>query len=245
MIIRICLFLWIGVLCSLNVAAQFSDSVHYYAKYSSTGSINQTNDGRSYLLNNVAAFKISKKKIVLNADAGYVYGAQNSEQTNNDVTASLNFNLYAGNRRFFYWGLATYDRSYSLKINNRFQGGAGVAYDVIRTPTAVLNISDGPLFEHSDLILEDTIPDKYQTVRNSLRVYYKWTIKSIIVLEGSQFWQQSFTKQNDYILKSVNSVSVKLRSWLAITAALNYNRLNRTGRENLLVNYGITMEKYF
>ncbi|MCK7555540.1 DUF481 domain-containing protein [Chitinophaga sedimenti] len=235
----------IGVLCSLTTAAQFSDSVHYYAKYASTGSINQTNDGRAYLLNNVAAFKVSKKKISLNADAAYVYGAQNGAQTNNDVSAGLNFNIYRTNRRFYYWGLATYDRSYSLKVNNRAQAGLGVAYDILRTPTAMLNVSDGPLFEYSDLIRDDTIPEKYQTVRNSLRVMYKFTIHNIVVLEGSQFWQQSLLKGDDYILKSVNSVSVKLRSWLAITTALNYNRINRTGRENLLVNYGITLEKYF
>ncbi|WP_295128127.1 DUF481 domain-containing protein [uncultured Chitinophaga sp.] len=230
---------------SLSAAAQFSDSVHYYVKYASTGSFNRTEDAKSFLLNNALAFKVSQKRVMLNADASYIYGRQDQSQTNNDVSSSINFNLYGNNRRFYYWGLTSYDKSYSLKINNRFQGGLGVAYDVIRRPTAVVNLSDGILFENADLILKDTIPDKYQTFRNSFRVYYKWTIKSIIVLEGTQYWQQSLATGSDYILKSNNALSIKLRSWLAITAALNYNKVNRTGRENLFMNYGLTVEKYF
>lgn len=227
------------------VSAQFSDSTHYYIKYASTGSINRTNDGSAYLLNNELAFKVNKKRIELNAGAGYIYGQQNNDLTNNDVSASLHFNLYSESRRFYYWGLTNYDKSHSLKINNRFQGGLGAAYDVIKQPQAVLNLSDGILFENSDLFLEDTIRDVYHTFRNSFRVYYKWTIKSIIVLEGTHFLQQSLTEGKDFIIKSNSALSVKLRSWLAITAALGYNKVNRTGRENLLMNYGLTVEKYF
>jgi len=229
----------------LRTLAQFSDSTHYYVKYASTGSINRTNDGNSYLLNNMAAFKVSKKKVVLNAGASYVYGQQDKALTNNDVAAALDFNLYQRTHRFFYWGLASYDKSFSLKINNRFQGGLGAAYDVISRPNATLTLSDGLLFENSDLFLKDTIPDIYHTFRNSFRVTYKWTIKNIIVLEGAQYFQQSLQNGEDYIIKSNNALSLKLRSWLAITAALSYNKLNRTDRENLLINYGVTIEKYF
>jgi hypothetical protein len=245
MILRLC-FLLTGLTASLGAAAQFSDSVNYYVKYASTGAVNRTEDAKSFLLNNALAFKVSKKRIVLNADGGYIYGRQDQSQTNNDVSASINFNLYAhNNRRFYYWGLTSYDKSYSLKINNRFQGGLGAAYDLVKRPAAVLNVSDGILFENADLIFKDTIPDKYKTVRNSLRVFYKFTIKEIIVFEGTQYWQQSLITGSDYILKSNNALSIKLRSWLAITAALNYNKVNRTGRENLFMNYGLTMEKYF
>ncbi len=225
--------------------AQFTDSTHYYLKYASTGSINRTNDGRSYLLNNLAGFKISKKKIVLNAAASYVYGKQDSTLTNDDVTAAVDFSWYKDSRHFYYWGLANYDKSFSLKINRRFQGGLGVAYDLVHKPNATVNISDGILFENSDQILKDTIPDINRTFRNSFRVLYKWVIKDIIVLEGAHFVQNSLSRGDDYILKSTNSLSVKLRSWLLLTAALTYNKVNRTDRENLLINYGVTIEKYF
>ena len=85
----------------------------------------------------------------------------------------------------------------------------------------------------------------YQTFRNSLRLQYKFVIKEIVVLEGRHFLQNSLSLGSDYIIKSNTALSVKLRSWLAVTAALTYNKLNRTNRENLLMNYGLTVEKYF
>ncbi|WP_341840267.1 hypothetical protein [Chitinophaga caseinilytica] len=231
---------------ALQATAQFSDSTHYYVKYASTGSINRTQDAKSYLLNNWLAFKISKRKVVLNADAGYIYGRQDASKTNSDFSASLNFNWYQGDdRRFYYWGLTSYLKSYSLKVNDQFQGGLGAAYDVVSRPAALVNLSNGILFENNDLLMKDTIPDVYHTFRNSLRLYYKFTISKIVVLEGSHFYQQSFRYIDDHILKSTNSLSIKLRSWLAITAALQYNKINRTERENLFMNYGLTMEKYF
>ncbi|ASZ12728.1 DUF481 domain-containing protein [Chitinophaga pendula] len=225
--------------------AQFSDSVNYYIKYASTGSINRTNDGNSYLLNNNMRFRISKKKISLNAAAGYIYGKNNQALTNDDISAAVDFSVFRSKDYFYYWGLANFDKSFSLKINRRFQGGVGVAYDIIHRPNATLNISDGVLFENSDLFLKDTIPDVYHTFRNSLRILYRWVIKDIVVLEGTHFLQNSLSHGNDFIIKSNTSLSVKLRSWLSITAALNYNKLNRTDRENLLINYGVAIEKYF
>ncbi|MET3879186.1 DUF481 domain-containing protein [Chitinophaga sp. OAE865] len=237
--------LWMILLYGLSTRAQFSDSVHYYIKYASTGSVNMTNDGNSFLLNNNLGFKISKKRMTLNMGASYVYGKQDHSVTNNDVSAALDFNIYRGERKIYFWGLANYDKSYSLKINDRFQGGGGAAYDVIKRENATLNLSDGILFENSDLFLHDTIPDVYQTFRNSFRVYYKWVIKDIIVLEGSNYFQNSLSHSNDYIIKCNNTLAVKLRSWLAITAAMTYNKLNRTERENLLMTYGLTVEKFF
>lgn len=225
--------------------AQFSDSVHYYVKYASTGSVNRTNDGNSFLLNNNLGFKISKKRISMNTAASYVYGKQDHSMTNNDVSAAMDVSAYRGEKKFYYWGLANYDKSYSLKINNRFQGGGGIAYDVIHRPNVTLNLSDGVLFEASDLYLQDTIPDVYQTVRNSFRLSYKWVIKNMVVLEGANYLQNSLAHGNDYIIKCNNSLSVKLRSWLSVTAAMTYNKLNRTDRENLLINYGLTVEKFF
>ncbi|RBL90425.1 DUF481 domain-containing protein [Chitinophaga flava] len=237
--------LTVAMLYCLCSFAQFSDSTHYLIKYASTGSINHTQDGNSYLLNNNFGFKVSKRKVSLNAGASYIYGKQNTSLTNNDVSAAVDFNLYTDTAKIYYWGLANYDRSYSLKINSRFQGGLGIGYDLIRLPNAVLNVTDGLLFENSNLFLHDTIQDIYSTVRNSFRLQYKWTIRNIVVLEGGNYFQQSLTHGDDYIIRCVNSMSVKLRSWLSVTASLTYNKLNRTERENLLVNYGVTLEKFF
>ena len=233
------------LLCAGGASAQFSDSIHYYGKYSSTGSINRTNEGNSYLLNNAFKMGVSKKKLSLNATGAWVYGMQDSVLTNNDFSVSMDFNMFRAVRKIYYWGLANYDKSVSLKINDRLQAGAGIAYNFLDRKTAYLSLSEGLLYEKSDLFLQDTIRDVYQTIRSSLRLSYKWVIKDIFVIEGVHYLQHSLSHQNDYNIRSNSSLSILLNKWLSITAALTYNKLNRTNKENLLFNYGFTIQKYF
>lgn len=233
------------ILISHTVSAQFSDSVHYYGKFASTGSINKTNEGDAYLLSNAFKVGVSKKKIVLNGSGSWVYGENNQDLTNNDFSSSVDFSLFRAVRHIYYWGLANYDKSFSLKINNRVQAGAGIAYNFLDRKTAYLSVSDGFIWEKGDLFIQDTIHDVYDAVRNSARVSYKIVIHDLITIDGTQFFQPNVRDISDYNLKSTNSVAFNLRKWLAITASMNYNKITRTGRENLLFTYGLTIEKYW
>lgn len=227
------------------VLAQYNDSTHYYIRYASTGSINSTDEGHSYLLNNALKAGIKKTRFSLNGNASYIYGQQDSSITNNDFGASIDFNYKSSVPKMYYWGLANYDKSLSLKINDRLQVGGGLAYSLVETKNSMLNISDGILYEKSDLFLEDTIHDVYHTFRNSLRLQYRFAIHDMIIFDGNNFYQPSLQNGDDYILRFVNNLSVKLYKWLLITATMNYNRNSRTEKENLLFNYGVTFEKYF
>ncbi|RYG24559.1 MAG: hypothetical protein EOO01_43315, partial [Chitinophagaceae bacterium] len=111
--------------------AQFNDSTNHLVGFSSTGVINKTNDGDSYVLNNNVRFGVRRKDVSVNAASGWIYGEQNDRRTNNDFNASLDFNLYKTFKHFYYWGLSTYEKSFSLKINDRFQAGLGVAYNIV------------------------------------------------------------------------------------------------------------------
>src|SRR4051812_40056823 len=104
--------------------AQFNDSVTHNLGYSATGIINQTNDGNSFVLNSAAKYNIHKKNKFFNSSASLIYGRQNGQLTNNDYNATMDFDIFGHLPRLYYWGLANYDNSFSLKINNRFQGGA-------------------------------------------------------------------------------------------------------------------------
>ena len=150
--------------------AQFSDSVHHNAGFTSTGIINQTNDGNSFVLNNNAKFNIKKKNKYFNSGAGWVYGRQNGQLTNNDVTATMDFDIYGKLPHLYYWGLAGYDKSYSLKINDRLQAGLGLGYNLLDKKNASVVVSDGILYEYSDLEDASSLHDRYQTIRNSLRI---------------------------------------------------------------------------
>jgi uncharacterized protein DUF481 len=240
--------LMFAVLLSANTSgtqAQFNDSVTHYVNYTSAGVINKTNDGDSYVLNNNLRFNLRRKDVSLNASGGWIYGEQNDRKTNNDYTASLDFNLFKTFKHFYYWGLATYEKSFSLKINDRYQAGLGVAYNVVEKTNFFVNLSEGMLLEKSDIFANDTTREKNTILRNSFRFRFRWVIREFVTLEGTQFLQNSMEERNDYIIKSINSLSFKLYKWLNFTTALTYNKVNKTDRENLLITFGLTAEKYF
>lgn len=227
--------------------AQFSDTVHYYTNFSGTGNLNRTNTtGSTYLLNNTLQFQVNKKKFSINSLASYVYGKNPNAKTNDDILGILNLDILKGVQKFYYWALTSYEKSFSLKLNNRFQAGAGVGYIFVNTDNANLEVSDGVMLETSDL----SIPDQrgqtsYQTVRNSLRLKYRFVINDMFHFDGINFYQPSFSDGNDYILKLKANFSIKLYKWLNFTTSFNYNRQNITSTENLFLSYGLSMEKYF
>src|SRR5215210_362407 len=111
-----CLCFIASALCTF---AQFTDSLTHLARFAASGNINSTNTSRSYLLTNEARFAIKNKKTAMNALVGWVYGESGSHLTNNDFVATYDFNLYNEKGNFYYWGLANYTTSFSLKINNQ------------------------------------------------------------------------------------------------------------------------------
>jgi hypothetical protein len=239
----------ISLLCFLVITAsaypQFNDTTNHFISYASSGVINKTREQSSFVLTNALKFNVSRKILSLNSGATWNYGQQQGRLTNNDFSSILDFGLFKNQRRLYYWGIAGYDRSFSLKINGRVQSGLGLAYNIIDTTHAWLNISDGILYERSDLNISPTDRQVSYTFRNSLRIRYRWAIKEIIILDGTNFLQNALSNKKDYIINLNNSLSVKLRKWLSISGAVNYNKLTRTNRENLLITYGLRMEKYF
>lgn len=231
--------------CESKIRAQFNDSITRYIGYTGTGVINKTNDGDSYVMNNNIRFNVRRKDVSLNAAAGWIYGEQNDRKTNNDFTSSLDFNLFKTFEHFYYWGLTSYEKSFSLKIDNRVQAGLGIAYNIVEKKTLFINVSEGVLYDKSDVFINDTTKEKNNIFRNSFRCRYRWVIKDFITLDGTQLIQNSFSDGKDYILKSVNSLNFRLYKWLNLTTAFTYNKVGKTDRQNLLLTFGLSAEKYF
>lgn len=234
-------YLFAILLFHLESYSQKSDTSLYHLTHSTTGFVNRTTDGNSYLVNNNLRFNMSKKRMSSNFNGSWVYGSQETGLTNNDFSSTIDFNLLKSVSKFYYWGLASYDKSYSLKIDNRVQAGLGIGYTVLDNKGVYLVLSDGPLYEASKLY--DTT--QYETVRNSFRIRYRVVIRKNITLDGVNFHQQSFLSAEDYIIKSTNTLSVKLNTWLSLTVAVQYNKLNITQKETLLCNFGFTFDRYF
>jgi hypothetical protein len=234
------------LLLSGNAAfAQFNDSIHHRFSFSSTGIINQTKDVSSYVLNNAISYEINQKKLNFSSAASWVFGEQQKKVSNNDYSAFANLDYLKDIKRLYYWALFNFDKSLSLKVNYRFQSGAGVAYNLLNKPDLNLSLSDGFVYESSDLTDPVVGKDVYQTVRNSFRLKFHWSYKDILVFDIADFYQPSLASFKDYILKSNNKLSIKLNKWLAVNTSVAYNKISRTNRQNLLITYGLTVDKYF
>ena len=225
--------------------SQFNDSTHHHFSFASTGVLNKTKDASSYVFNNAVGFNINQKNISQNTVASWIYGEQQKKLSNNDLSMYADLDYLKNVQKLYYWALVTFDHSYSLKINYRFQSGAGLGYTLLKDADLNLVLSDGFVYETSDLTDPVLGKDVYQTLRNSFRIKYHWAIKDILILDGSYFIQPSLLSLKDYIIKLNSSLTVKLNKWLGINATVAYNEISRTKRENLLMTYGLTVDRYF
>ena len=132
------------------------------------------------------------------------------------------------------------------------QTGLGAGYNIIDKKKSILNVSDGLLYEKGDLY--DSLyggpngnifqRDRYQAVRNSLRILCHWVIHDMYSLDGTSFLQNSLSNwRGDYILKVNMGASVKLYKWLSFSVTYTYNKFTRTRSENTLLTFGLTAQK--
>jgi hypothetical protein len=235
----------LAVLPYFELSAQFNDSTNYYVKYNSTGLVNKTNEQDSYLFNNSLRFSFYKKNVSVNTLNSWIYGNQNHELSNNDFLSVLDFDLFKTKKHLYFWGLINYEKSYSLKIDNRFQGGGGLGYYLLDRDDFIIQVSDGLLYEKSNLVAQEGLNNDYETMRNSFRLKFRFTFHNRFTLEGVDFLQHSLSDKHDYNIKSSTHLSVKIWKLVNFTIAANYNKLNLTSRENFLMTFGLSLEKYF
>ena len=224
--------------------SQFNDSTHYYVGLASTGTYNKTNTNTTFLLSNTLRAGIRQKKYAFNTMNKFLYGENGLKLVNRDLTSVWDFNYYTKVKRLYAWSLLTYNSIYSLKVNHQLQSGFGLAYDVIDNQKVQINISDGILYDFSEVVLNDSTNDKYQTFRNSFRLQCKVTAGNLN-FRVAGFIQNSFEYKSDFIIKSDAILAYRLRKILSLTMQASYNRMNRTGRETLFITYGLSFEKYF
>ena len=229
----------------LSAGAQFTDSSKYYLGYSGTGIINRTERSKSFVFKNAIQGNANWQRVSINSMFSWVYGEINEALSNNDFETLIDLNYKPDSSKLVYWVLGTFDKSYSLKINRRFQFGGGLSYDIIRNSSLRINISDGLLYESGDLILASGIEDYHNTWRNSFRLKYVLKVKDIFSISGTHFLQNSLAAWSDYNVKSASALNIKIYKWVGFTTVLNYNKVNRLKTENMLVTIGLSLQKYF
>ncbi|MGC4058593.1 MAG: DUF481 domain-containing protein [Chitinophagaceae bacterium] len=236
----------IALLHGVTVQAQFNDSTHYLVSANLSGNVNRTSSGTNYLLDNSLKLGVEKQQLTLNSNTRWLYGANAGTLINNDFSSIFDCNVYARPKaRFNYWALANFTSSYSLKIDYQFQGGSGIAWKAIDKPYLMMRLSDGFLYENSQVLLKDGTTEQYQTLRNSFRIQLRANWNTRISFESVAFWQPSVIDGGDYIMNAQAGISVKAGKWLSFTSRLSYMDVSRTQRQNLLFTYGVTVGRYF
>lgn len=227
------------------VYGQFNDSINHYIYIGSTGTFTKTNDLNAFVINNNLKFTVSKKRFSFHTAHSWIYGEQSGVRSNNDFSSAIEFDFLKNEKRIYYWGTGAFDKSYSLKIDYRFQAGAGIGLNIVQNPKLLIILTEGILYEDGNLIDRDLGERKYDVWRNSARLKYRWLIKDIFILDGSAFYQPSISTRHDTIFKSTTTLSIKVRKWLSLSSALTYNEITLTNRRNLIVTYGVVMERFF
>lgn len=222
------------------------DTIAWQAGFTGTGNFNKTNDGTTYVFNNSIRLGAATRLVNANLSAGWIYGKNPSGMTNNDLLVVVDADLFRNTRRFYYWALTAYESSFSLKIDNRVQTGGGPGLTIIRKPNVHLVLTDGLLYERSQLAEPDVHNrTKYETWRNSFRIKYKVLLMGKLSVDGSHFLQNALGDAGDYIIRSNTAVNWRLKKWLNLTLAMTYNNIRITERENLLFSYGVTIDQLF
>lgn len=232
-------------LFSGQLQAQYNDSTHYMAAFSATGNFNQTNDGLTMIYNNGLRFGTQFDRFRFNSSGSWLYGKNPQKVSNNDWNALMDFNLISNHPPFYYWGLFNFTSSLSLGINHQFQSGLGVAYRFLDKQNFNFSISNGILYELSNVKTPDANELEYRTFRNSLRVRLNYKYKDIVKASGLIFYQPSLNYRNDYIITSNASIQVKIWKWVNLNTAVSYNKVSRTNKENIIFTYGIIAERFF
>lgn len=234
------LFLLLWILGASAFAQK--DTLRFVTHFNGTGTFNKTNTNSSYLLSNTLRFSLENKTIKSNFLNRWLYGQQDEKLINNDFSSLFDCNLYKTFPHFNYWTLLSYSTLYSLKINHQVQAGAGIAYNIIHAKRWQLNLSEGILYDYSDIQLMDTVREIYQTPRNSFRIQLKLFPGERINFTSFTFFQHSFEYGNDFIIRSESNLNCRIKRWLTLTMKLTYNRISRTQKENLFATYGLTIE---
>jgi hypothetical protein len=175
----------------------------------------------------------------------WLYGRHDSELSNNDLLSAIDIDLQASLPHFYYWGLFNFLSSYSLRVNSQLQVGLGVAYNAIDRKNITLNLSEGLIYEYSNIILEDSTEEHYNTMRNSFRVKLKFQAGMYLNFGATVFYQPSLEYAGDHIIRSETRLGIKIRKWLSLTTGLTYNEISRNRTRNLLLSYGVILEHYF
>ncbi|MBA4851626.1 DUF481 domain-containing protein [Emticicia sp. BO119] len=172
-----------------NTPAKFKFRLSADGTYTS-GNVNralmQFASGIDWNLSNILKFSSSPS---------FIYGQQNKQLNEREIFADFRTTvLYE--KRFYYLGFGSYERSNLRKIGNRLIAAGGVGFKLIDKGIYYLSVTNVLLYEWTDFINNKDIPDK-NLWRNSTRFFGEYSLADgKMTISHTLFLQPSFTEKN-------------------------------------------------
>lgn len=232
---------------SKKIAAQPNDSAKFHSlKANLGGTINRTAEGFAYLLQHNASYQYREARNAVNVRGQHIFGQSLGQVTNRDYNFGFDYNRFLNeNRRWYVWFLGAYNSSYSLRVLSQWQAGAGIALNVIDRSDMWLNVSNGIIYEYSEIVDASEAIINYNTPRNSLRINFGGKFQDRIEYKTLHFWQPSLRHANDFIFTSNSSISYQIWNGLRFQLSFIYNKVSKTAKENMVFTYGIAWSSNF
>src|SRR5690606_13346801 len=113
--------------------------------------------------------------------------------------------------------------------------------DTVRyTDILSLRISDGIIYEQSNVINSEANQELYNVFRNSLRMQLVARAWNKVELRGTFFWQPNLQNITDRNILTDVSLGLKISNNIKFDTRFGYNFISRTAKENLTFTYGIS-----
>lgn len=223
---------------------------------SASGSLNKTATDLINVYNTHIRYSYTLDKTEFNAQTKWIYGSKLAGISNNDVTITLDGNRFHDQKKHLNsWILGSFTSSYSLNIYSQLQAGVGLAYkfellkqdrikkDEKETPyqnLITLRVSNGIIYEHSNILNKESVQEMYYILRNSLRLQLVANMWHNVSLRGTYFWQPALNDIKDVNMIADVSLGIKLSNNIKFDTKFAYNYITRTAKENLIFTYGIS-----
>lgn len=198
-------------------------------RFAADGTITSGNINRALVqLASAFDYRVSKS-FTFSSNPSFVYGQQNRLLAEREWFGDFRATLFP-ERRFYYLGFGSFERSNLRQINRRWTIAGGVGYKLLNRKRAYISITNVVLQEFTDFAELNDI----NVIRNSTRLYGEYQFGGDrFTITHTAFYQPALDRSN-LRWNATLSLGIKLNTVVSLksTLANAYESLVVPGRQN-------------
>jgi hypothetical protein len=175
-------------------------------------------------------FTYELKKITINMNTYAATGSQSKNLAEEELLNNLTIH-HNLTKRLYILGINTFEHSHLRGINLRWQAGGGLGFNLWKSDTNSLTISNAFLYESTDF---SKIPD-IKTVRNSTRLkgQHSFRHKHLLIMHET-FFQPSVINISNITFRTNITISIPVTKFTSIRLTCNdsYETIIQPGKKN-------------